>query len=74
MPTNNAARLVNKLEQARAQIGTIKEQEFVRLLNAAGRATFGKDAQSLIRFHDLLLVLPRFSARAERVTDWQSAC
>ena len=38
----------------------IKEREFVRLLNAAGHATFGKDAQSLIRFHDLLLFFRAF--------------
>lgn len=60
MPANNAARLLNKLEEARTQIGTIKEREIVRLLNTAGRATFGKDAQSLIRFHDLLLFFRAF--------------
>jgi len=32
MPANNAARLLNKLEQARSQIGTMKERELVRLL------------------------------------------
>ena len=30
------------------------------LLGAAGRVTFGKDAQSLIRFHDLLLFFRAF--------------
>src|SRR6476646_1302445 len=60
MPTINAARLLNKLEQARTQIGTIKERELDRLLSAAGRLTFGKDAQSLIRFHDLLLFFRAF--------------
>ena len=63
MPTINAARLLNKLEQARTQIGTIKERELVRLLSAAGRLTFGKDAQSLIRFHDLLLFFRAFPSR-----------
>jgi hypothetical protein len=60
MPPNNAARLLNKLEQARTQIGTIKEREFVHLLTAVGRAKFGNDAQSLIRFHDLLLFFRAF--------------
>ena len=60
MPANNAARLLNKLEQARSQIGTMKERELVRLLSAAGRVTFGKDAKSLIRFHDLLLFFRAF--------------
>lgn len=60
MPTINAARLLNKLEQTRTQIGTIKERELVRLLSAAGQVTFGKDAQSLIRFHDLLLFFRAF--------------
>jgi hypothetical protein len=59
MPTNNAARL-NTLEQARSQIGTIKEQEFVRLLSTAGGVTFRKDAKSLIQFHDLLLFFRAF--------------
>src|SRR5579864_173498 len=60
MPTNNAAWLLTKLEQARSQIGAIKEREFVRLLSAAGRIAFGKDAKSLIRFHDLLLFFRAF--------------
>jgi hypothetical protein len=60
MLNNNAARLLNKLEQARTQIGTIKERELVRLLCAAGRITFGKDAGSLIRLHDLLLFFRAF--------------
>ena len=60
MPTNNAARLVSKLEQARSQIGTIEERGIVRLISAANRITFGKDAQSLIRFHDLLLFFRAF--------------
>ena len=64
MPTNNAARLLNKLEQARSQIGTKQERELLRLLTAAGRVTFGKDAQSLIRFHDLLLFFRAFPSGA----------
>src|SRR5207248_11598715 len=60
MLNKTAARLVNKLEQARSQIGTIQERELLRLLNAVGRVTFGKDAQSLIRFHDLLLFFRAF--------------
>src|SRR5438270_3032273 len=60
MLNKTAARLLNKLEQARSQIGTIKEREFVRLLSAADRITFGKDSPSLIRFHDLLLFFRAF--------------
>jgi hypothetical protein len=60
MPANNAARLLNELEQARRQIGTKKERELARLLSATGRASFGNDANSLIRFHDLLLFLRAF--------------
>jgi hypothetical protein len=60
MLNKTAVRLFNQPEQARSQIGSIKEREFVRLLNAASHATFGKDAQSLIRFHDLLLFFRAF--------------
>ncbi|MCU1331731.1 MAG: hypothetical protein JWM08_723 [Candidatus Angelobacter sp.] len=60
MTANTAARLLNELEQARTQIGTMKEREIARLLSATGRASFGKDANSLIRFHDLLLFLRAF--------------
>jgi hypothetical protein len=60
MLNKTAARLINKLEQARTQIGAIKERELVRLLSAAGRVTFGKDAQSLIHLHDLLLFFRAF--------------
>src|SRR5262252_3022571 len=52
--------LLHKLEKARRQIGSLKEDEFLRLLNAAARLRFGKDAESLIRFHDLLLFLRAF--------------
>ncbi|MBZ5493162.1 MAG: hypothetical protein LAO76_19775 [Acidobacteriia bacterium] len=60
MLNKTAVRLINQLEQARTQIGMIKERELVRLLSAAGRITFGKDAQSLIGFHDLLLFFRAF--------------
>ena len=60
MLTAKTARLLNNLEKARSQIGTINEREIVRAMNAAGRASFGKDAQSLIRFHDLLLFFRAF--------------
>jgi hypothetical protein len=60
MLNKTAARLLNKLEQARTQIGTIKERELLRLLGAADRLTFGKDTQSLIRLHDLLLFFRAF--------------
>ena len=61
---SNLAVFVTQLEQARTQIGVIPEkkleQEMVRLMSAADRAVFGKDAESLIRFHDLLLFLRAF--------------
>jgi len=60
MVDRNTDRLLNKLEQARTQIGTIKEREIVRLLSAGDRVMFGKDARSLIRFHDLLLFFRAF--------------
>jgi len=60
MLNKTAARLLQRLEQARSQIGAIKERELVRMLSAADRVTFGKDAQSLIRFHDLLLFFRAF--------------
>src|SRR5579864_4648927 len=60
MLNKTAARLLERLEQARSQIGTITERELLRLLNAAGRVTFGKDAASLIRLHDLLLFFRAF--------------
>jgi hypothetical protein len=60
MPANKAAQLLNQLEQARSQIGTIKEREIARLLSAGDRVMFGKDAPSLIRFHDLLLFFRAF--------------
>jgi hypothetical protein len=60
MVNKNAAQLLNQLEHARTQIGTIKEREIVRLLGAGNRVMFGKDAPSLIRFHDLLLFFRAF--------------
>ncbi len=58
------AALLSQLEQARAQIGDVPEKqldlEIVRLLSAADRAGVGKDAEALIRFHDLLLFLRAF--------------
>src|ERR1051326_5220452 len=60
MHTNNATQLLNKLEEARAKIGTISEREIARVLSAAARARFGNDAPSLIRFHDLLLFFRAF--------------
>jgi hypothetical protein len=62
MLNKTAGRLIEQLELARTQIGAINEQEIVRAINAAGRAKFGKDAQSLIRFHDLLLFFRAFPA------------
>lgn len=52
--------MLPRIEKARTQIGAIPEQEIVRLLFAAGRAPFGNDAKSLIRFHDLLLFFRAF--------------
>src|SRR6185369_14567637 len=58
----NEARLLKKLEQARNQTGAVTERELLRLLNAAGRLSFGKDSKSLIRWHDLLLFFRAFPA------------
>jgi hypothetical protein len=63
MANRNTTRLLNKLELARTQIGTINERELLRALTAAGRARFGNDAPSLIRFHDLLLFFRAFPPR-----------
>jgi hypothetical protein len=60
MAQTKLAALLPRLEQARTQIGLIKAQEIGRLLSAAGKAAFGKDAKSLIRFHDLLLFFRAF--------------
>jgi hypothetical protein len=60
MAKTKLATLIPRLEQARTQIGAIHEKEIIRLLSAAGRATIGIDAASLVRFHDLLLFFRAF--------------
>ncbi|MFI5103658.1 MAG: hypothetical protein ACHP79_01930 [Terriglobales bacterium] len=60
MAQTKLAALLPRLEQARTQIGQIDEREIVRLLSAADRAAAGKDAESLVRFHDLLLFFRAF--------------
>jgi hypothetical protein len=63
MPNNkNLARLLDELEQARAQTGSIREQEFLHLLARLSHVSFGKDTKSLIRAHDALLFLRAFPA------------
>ncbi len=63
MPNNkNLTRLLDELEQARAQTGAIREQEFLHLLARLSHASFGKDTKSLIRAHDALLFLRAFPA------------
>jgi hypothetical protein len=57
---HKTGRFLDKLEAFRSQIGVLNEQQFLRLLHAAARLPFGKDAESLIRFHDLLLFLRAF--------------
>src|SRR3954463_12860685 len=71
MLKNKNAALLEKLEAARGHAGTIKEQELLRLLKAAGRVSFGKDSESLIRFHELLLFFRAFpgGARVLRLAD-----
>jgi hypothetical protein len=58
------AAFVTQLEHARAQIGVVPqkklEQEMVRLLSVADHAAVGKDSESVIRFHDLLLFFRAF--------------
>jgi hypothetical protein len=58
------AAFITQLEQARAQIGVVPqrklEQEMIRLLTAADKAAVGKDSESVIRFHDLLLFFRAF--------------
>src|SRR5262245_18515215 len=60
MAKTKLATIIPRLDQARTQIGLIPEREIIRLLSAAGRATIGTDAASLVRFHDLLLFLRAF--------------
>jgi hypothetical protein len=64
MRKNKNEALLEKLEAARGQAGAIQERDLVRLLSAAGRVSFGKDSQSLIRFHELLLFFRAFPAGA----------
>ena len=60
MAQTKLASLRPQLEEARKQIGVVKEREIARVLSAAGAAAVGKDADSLIRFHDLLLFFRAF--------------
>jgi hypothetical protein len=60
MAQTKLAALLPRIEEARAQIGVIKEREIARLIKAAARASFGNDATSLIHFHDLLLFFRAF--------------
>jgi hypothetical protein len=55
------AALLPRLEEARTQIGVVKEREILRLLSAADNAVFKNDAKSVIRFHDLLLFFRAFA-------------
>ena len=64
MAQTKLAAILPRLEKARTRIGVIPEREIERLLAVAGRAAFGKDAQSLIRFHDLLLFFRAFAPGA----------
>jgi hypothetical protein len=60
MPQTKLAMLLPRLEEARRQVGVVKEREIIRLVSAIGQASFGKDAKSLIHFHDLLLFFRAF--------------
>lgn len=60
MAQTGLSRLIPQLEQARTRIGLMREPDFLRLLHAAARADFGKDAASLIRFHDICLFFRAF--------------
>jgi hypothetical protein len=61
MTQTKLATLLPRFEQTRAALGTMKEREIIRLLSAANLAVVGKDAGSLIRFHDLLLFFRAFA-------------
>jgi hypothetical protein len=61
MTQTKLATLLPRFEQARAALGAMKEREIIRLLSAANLAAAGKDAGSLIRFHDLLLFFRAFA-------------
>src|SRR5258708_2303424 len=60
MANQNLETLLKRLDETRTQHGSVREQHYVQLLTAAGRVDFGKDAQSLIRFHDVCLFLRAF--------------
>ncbi|HXA84110.1 MAG TPA: hypothetical protein VNZ47_03480 [Candidatus Dormibacteraeota bacterium] len=60
MAQTKLATLLPRIEEARTQMGVIKEREIASLLSAASAAAVGKDADSLIRFHDLLLFFRAF--------------
>src|SRR5258708_3159075 len=60
MANQNLATLLKRLDEARTQHGSISEQNYLQLLTATGRIDFGKDAPSLIRFHDVCLFLRAF--------------
>ena len=71
MAQTKLAALLPGIDEARTQIGVIKESEIARLIKAAARASFGNDATSLIRFHDQLLFFRAFppGPRGLRLTD-----
>src|SRR5882724_4478925 len=60
MAKSSLAALLKRLDEARTQHGSVSEQHYLQLLTAAGRVDFGKDAPSLIRFHDVCLFLRAF--------------
>jgi hypothetical protein len=64
MAQQKLAALLPRLEEARTQIGVVKEREILRLLSAADKAVFKNDAKFVIRFHDLLLFFRAFSPGA----------
>jgi hypothetical protein len=57
-------RLLDRLEAAKRQVGTDRDADVVRLLEALGRRRFA-DAQSLIRFHEALLFFRAYAANRE---------
>jgi len=67
MAKSSLTALLKRLDEARTQHGSVSEQHYLQLLTAAGRVDFGKDAPSLIRFHDVCLFLACFSAGATSV-------
>src|SRR6267142_2391741 len=71
MAKPNLTTLLKRLDEARTQHGSVGEQQYLQLLTATGRIDFGKDTQSLIRFHDVCLFLRAFppGQRVLRLTD-----